>query len=307
GAGRCGGCPWQFVSYAAQCEAKQHRVAVELGRLGIADPQLLPLIPGDLELGYRNRAQLRSDGRRLGFLAAGGGDLVDVEQCPVLSPGTAALLAGLRASLPVRDWRPAGRNQWTTIDIDEIQGTQVGRRLPFRQGNDAQNQRMRDWLCDRLRLIGLPAQTKVLELFAGSGNFTEVLSASGCRNVVAVEAVAEATAALAARDLPGVSVLTHDLYAPGAYARLLRGHGDAQLLLLDPPRDGLQGAAELFNIRSKLREILYVSCDLATFCRDVRVMLAAGFEAVAVQPLDLFPQTPHVELLAHFRRPAFLC
>ena len=76
------------------------------------------------------------------------------------------------------------------------------------------------------------------------------------------------------------------------------------MLVLDPPRDGLRAPAALFSARSSLREVLYVSCDLATFCRDARAALAAGFSAVSVQPLDLFPQTPHVELLAHFRRGA---
>ncbi|GAB3278855.1 class I SAM-dependent RNA methyltransferase [Parahaliea aestuarii] len=296
----CGGCPWQFSTYAAQCEAKQRRVEGELGRLGIPPEQMLPLVPSPKELGYRNRAQLRSDGQRLGFLSAGGRELVDVPHCPVLNPAAATHLAGLRDQLPNRQWRPRKRGHWTTIDIDAELGSSVSQRLPFRQGNDDQNLYMQQWLAQRLD--PLPRDAQVLELFAGSGNFTRVLSRAGFADIVAVEAVEEATRALAALALPGVRVQTHNLYQGGAYPRLLRAHREARVLVLDPPRDGLQAAQELFDTRNRLSDVLYISCDLATFCRDSRIILTAGFQALTVQPLDLFPQTPHVELLAHFRR-----
>ncbi len=296
----CGGCSWQFVSYSAQCEAKQRRVASELQRLGIADDVLRPIHAAPVELGYRNRAQLRSDGRRLGFLAEGGRALVDVAHCAVLQPEADALLQELRQQLPNKAWLSRRNKPFTTIDIDAVQGVQLGRRLPFRQGNDAQNTYMQHWL--DAALSALPTRRHALELFAGSGNFTEIISAAGFEQITAVEAVADATAVLAARQLPGVTVLTHDLYRPGAYTDLLGEVGDCEVLVLDPPRDGLQHADELFGKQNPFREVFYISCDLATFCRDVRVMLAAGFSARLIQPLDLFPQTPHVELLAHFSR-----
>lgn len=295
----CGGCPWQFVTYAAQCEAKQRRVENELARAGIDGAQVEPLLPSGREFGYRNRAQLRSDGRQLGFLAAGGRNLVDVEHCQVLDERAGARLATLRRQLPERRWRPARRGTWTTLDIDAELGASVNQRLPFRQGNDGQNRQMQAWL--RAALAELPRERKVLELFAGSGNFTAVVAELGFADIVAVEGVGEATEALAARQLPGVSVLTMDLFAPGACAGLMRGQRDAETLVLDPPRDGLQDADTLFSARHRLRDVFYISCDLATFCRDARVIMAAGFAPVQVQPLDLFPQTPHVELLAHFR------
>ncbi|WP_116365511.1 class I SAM-dependent RNA methyltransferase [Parahaliea mediterranea] len=300
GARHCGGCPWQFVSYPAQCAAKQRRVVAELGRLGIAPERIAALLESPQELGYRNRAQLRTDGRRLGFLSAGGRELMDVPHCPVLNPPAAALLADLRAKLPQPQWRGRRRGTWTTLDIDAEFGSSLGQRLPFRQGNDRQNLRMQQWLAERLATLARDAQ--VLELFAGSGNFTQVLAEAGFADIVAVEAVEAATRALAARALPGVRVLTHNLYAPGAYPALLRAHREARVLVLDPPRDGLQAADELFGTPNQLSDVLYISCDLATFCRDSRVLLDTGFKALTVQPLDLFPQTPHVELLAHFSR-----
>ncbi|TXS95179.1 class I SAM-dependent RNA methyltransferase [Parahaliea maris] len=298
GAVQCGGCPWQFMSYAAQCAAKQRRVEAELARAGIESALVHPLLPSSLEFGYRNRAQLRTDGRQLGFLASGGQKLVDIEHCPVLDPATAAHLQALRGRLPERQWRPSRRGKWTRIDIDAELGTSLNQRLPFRQGNDGQNRQMQDWL--RSRLASQPRERKVIELFAGSGNFTAVLAEMGFVDIVAVEGVGEATEALEGRKLPGVDVLTRDLFAADAYPQLMRLHGDAEILVLDPPRDGLQGADSLFGARNQPSHVFYISCDLATFCRDARVMMERGFAPVEVQPLDLFPQTPHVELLAHF-------
>jgi 23S rRNA (uracil1939-C5)-methyltransferase len=72
--------------------------------------------------------------------------------------------------------------------------------------------------------------------------------------------------------------------------------------VLDPPRDGLKSLVQLKAKKSELNTILYISCDLATFSRDAAQLQANGYDLSCVQPLDLFPQTPHVEILARFTR-----
>jgi 23S rRNA (uracil1939-C5)-methyltransferase len=173
----CGGCPWQFVSYDAQLVAKQQRIEKHLAPL-LAPGSVAPIWPSPEELGYRNRAQLKSDGQRLGYLAAASRNIVDVDDCPILNEHNRGTLRALRAELPKRAWRPRRGRDWTTIDIDDdvdAQGAGVNRRRPFRQGNSAQNERMRQWLADTVSSLGAVGQ--VLELYAGSGNFTDVLAA----------------------------------------------------------------------------------------------------------------------------------
>jgi 23S rRNA (uracil1939-C5)-methyltransferase len=299
---RCGGCPWMMVNYTAQLAAKQARVERALARLQ-SDLQVAPILAAPQPLGYRVRAQLKTDGRELGFVAAGQHHLAPVQDCLVLTDHNRGTLRELRAQLPNSDWRPARQDNWTTLDLDEsvsADSISINRRLPFQQANAAQNQAMRQWLADRV--APLSKQARVLELFAGSGNFTQVLATAGFNSITAAEVVQEAVTALAEQQLPGVSPVLCNLFDTAAFQRLLQDNGAAEILVLDPPRDGLKVREGLFGKRSRLREIFYISCDLATLCRDLQEMLTAGFVLIEAQPLDLFPQTPHVELMVHLRR-----
>ena len=65
-------------------------------------------------------------------------------------------------------------------------------------------------------------------------------------------------------------------------------------MLLDPPRDGMKGLGPLLRDLGAPRAV-YVSCDAATLARDVRGAAAAGYAVASVQPVDMFPQTHHVE------------
>jgi len=74
--------------------------------------------------------------------------------------------------------------------------------------------------------------------------------------------------------------------------------GEGDLVVLDPPRGGLaKGVAETL-VRRRPRRVLYVSCDAATFARDLKVLLAGGFGLAEIRVFDLFPMTEHVELIA---------
>jgi tRNA/tmRNA/rRNA uracil-C5-methylase (TrmA/RlmC/RlmD family) len=73
---------------------------------------------------------------------------------------------------------------------------------------------------------------------------------------------------------------------------------DGVVLLLDPPASGLgRGVVELLGHRA-LRQIVYVSCDPATQARDVKAILERGFRLETLVPLDMFPQTADVEVVA---------
>jgi 23S rRNA (uracil1939-C5)-methyltransferase len=314
GAGSCGGCPWQFVRYEAQLAAKQARVVEALAPFAPA-AAIAPIKPSPDIFGYRNRAQLKTDGERLGYVAAGSNDLVDIENCLILTDKNQQTLQALRQQLPRRQWQPrrkggikrGTKGALTTLDIDEsvnAASVSVNQRLPFQQGNSAQNSFMRDWLSGRL--APLDKQRPVLELFAGSGNFTQIIVEAGFTDVTAVEVVDDAMDALRA-ELPQVKTLACDLFSPAAAGQLAAVAQVASLLVLDPPRDGLKNDAlksqqGLFSKGSNLQDVIYISCNLATFTRDVQDFAKHGFDLVEVQPLDQFPHAPHIELLAHLRK-----
>lgn len=299
----CGGCSWMFVDYEAQLQAKQDRVAQAIRRFDEKAP-VLPILGSGRSFGYRVRAQLKTNGKALGFVANGKRELVSVKDCLVLTTKNRATLSDLNGQLPKKEWQPSSRKkQWLTLDIDEsinVDSVSVNQRLPFQQANSQQNQVMRTWLKDKVE--GINKDAKVLELFSGSGNFTQVLSQAGFNNIVAVEAVAEAIDALTTQQLPGINAEVCNLFDEEAFERLFKKHKDAETLVLDPPRDGLKVKQGLFKKSSKIRNVIYISCDLATLCRDLRDFKKAGYSLIEVQPLDLTPQTPHVEVLTHLRK-----
>lgn len=308
----CGGCPWQFVRYEAQLHAKQARVEQAFAGMiaaGLLKPdRLINILPSPDIYGYRNRAQLKSDGDNLGYMAAGSRNLVDVADCLILTETNRQTLQALRQKLPNSDWRPRRKDNLTTLDIDESVGADsasVNARLPFRQANSAQNRVLQLWLTEKLNK--LDKSRPVLELFAGSGNFTGLMVAAGFDNILAVEVVDEAMAELR-QHYPEVGTLVCDLFSADAAGQLHRALPDAEVLVLDPPRDGLKNdilksKQGLFRKKSRLKDVFYISCNLATLHRDLQAFVEHGFKVREIQPLDQFPHTPHIELMAHLERP----
>ncbi len=142
-----------------------------------------------------------------------------------------------------------------------------------------------------------PDGEDVLELHCGAGNFTAPL-AERARAVAAVEGQGPALD-LAREDLAAagnVRFFAGDaLKLAQAFARE-RGPGARRFgaVLLDPPREGAKGIGPALRALGVPRAV-YVSCDPATLARDVRACVEAGFRLAAVQPVDMFPQTHHVE------------
>jgi 23S rRNA (uracil1939-C5)-methyltransferase len=149
-----------------------------------------------------------------------------------------------------------------------------------------------------------PEGEDVLELFCGAGNFTGPLSASA-RSVAAVE-VQGPSLELARQDLSGGTIRFFAGDALALARAFAREAGPAARrfgrVLLDPPREGAKGIGAALAALEVPRAV-YVSCDPATLARDLKGCVEAGYRVEAVQAVDLFPQTHHVEGLALVVRP----
>jgi tRNA/tmRNA/rRNA uracil-C5-methylase (TrmA/RlmC/RlmD family) len=122
-------------------------------------------------------------------------------------------------------------------------------------------------------------------------------------SVVAVERSGRACADAARNTagLGGVTVVRADV-TPDLVAS---GLGSPDLVVLDPAREGAgRGVmAALAGLRPPPRRVAYVSCDAASFARDLRVLTDAGWSMPSLRALDLFPMTEHVELVAVLEPP----
>lgn len=158
----------------------------------------------------------------------------------------------------------------------------------------------------RLVLEALPAGTglRVLDLYAGSGLFSLPLAVRG-HVVTAVEESRKGVAdAELNRRTNGVPRERLRLVASSVERALPRFRAEAfDVVVLDPPREGLppQVVREVFG-RLRPRRGILVSCNPAALARDLPLALRAGYRALRVQPLDMFPHTPHVEAVAVLER-----
>lgn len=298
----CGGCPWAFVNYEAQWNAKRARVSQALQRLQPESAVEVEVLMADEPWGYRNRMQFKTDGKRLGFFGAGSNQLVDVRDCPVLSPTNRDTLKALRGTLPNKKWSSDKRRgkRWSTLHVDEsLEQVSVDTRLPFRQANDAQNARMLQWLEQVVR--SFDTQVNVLELFAGNGNLTQILARHG-HSVTAVEADIASVREIEERGLANVKTQTCDLFQEKQVEALVGSVVSAEVLVMDPPREGMELTPILVKGLPHLNKVVSISCDVATWARDCGALIDGGFSFTRVTVLDMFPQTPHVEILSVLER-----
>jgi len=160
------------------------------------------------------------------------------------------------------------------------------------------NTRAADSLVDLVMSALAPdGSDRALDLYAGAGTFTLPL-AQAAGDVVAVE-----SAGPAVKDLRR-NLEANQLWADvvgGDAAREIAGLGHFDIAVVDPPRSGLDPAVIQALASARPRDLAYVSCDPATLARDTRALIEAGYELVAATPVDLFPQSFHIETVAHFR------
>ncbi|MGG7054424.1 hypothetical protein [Nitrosomonas sp. ANs5] len=178
---------------------------------------------------------------------------------------------------------------------------QPNRKRPFRQGNAEQNARMQAWL--KHQLAQNTRIRKTIELFCGSGNFTEVIAQAGCPHTIAYESSLGAILSLRQKQLPGVEAGVVDLHQPYVWKTLRKSIMDADTLVLDPPRSGLKNSRGFFESFASLKTIYYISCNPESFARDAWTFHKKGWWPSDIQLIDLFPHTPHVEVMAVFNKP----
>ena len=171
----------------------------------------------------------------------------------------------------------------------------------FTQVNSLGNRRILEEL---LSVGDFQSSDQVLELFAGAGNFTLPI-AQRAKSVVAVEGDRSSinNGKLNAQKNSIDNIHWTCAPVPKAVAELKRKGERFEKIVLDPPRAGVKGIEVDLTALGALR-ILYVSCNPTTLARDLAALTKLGYKLDKVQPIDLFPQTFHVETLAVLERQA---
>ena len=145
----------------------------------------------------------------------------------------------------------------------------------------------------------------VVDLYAGVGLFGLSLAAAGAPGVIVVEGDPVSGADLRQNAEPFGERVRVERRSVEQFLALIRDRSEdltGSTIIVDPPRTGMTREALAGTIARKPGRIVYVSCDVATFARDSRTLIDAGYELGELTGVDLFPNTAHVESIAVFGR-----
>ncbi len=323
--GTCGGCVFQHVPYPLQLEIKREIVMGDLERIGKLEKRDIPIV-GSQPYHYRMRAKLKSDPDTkgfLGFVKKGTHQIMPIEECLLLpdplnrfldrwnsqvsppvffqvdalwnhteeriianvtpAPDEETLMA-LRQFPDVRfTWKGEETQGVSRIDVGDFE---------YRVSPGAFFQVNRFQWLPMLELVEdfcVECDTAI-DLYSGVGFFLPLLL-KYAKRVIGVESskLASKLAAFSFSRVRLFAIPVETFHFP---------KGD--LLLCDPPRAGLSKLVMKRILERKYRRLVYISCNSATFSRDLNILRQNGYELMDLRLLDLFPQTPHIEMVSLF-------
>lgn len=320
----CGGCQLQHLNIKTQRHWKSTNFIIRLTQAVNAKKCTIvaPLTGNDK--GYRRRARFgltiskQDKIARLGFRAKASNELIDIENCPMLTPNLNKALKEQRPVLLEQASRAekeihfveAENGVYTTNSaLDEPANLEPKYHLNeleihfpadgFIQVNCEQNTQMVNQAIDWLEL---EKSHKVLDLFCGVGNFTLPI-AKQSKNVVGIEGLLELT--LTAQQNAEINNIQNaqfhkaDLFDECVKSPWFREQ-KYHRVLLDP---GRQGAFEMSKVLHKLKPeiIVYVSCNAATLIRDIKELEKQGYQLTKAGLIDMFPHTVHTEVMVQLK------
>jgi tRNA/tmRNA/rRNA uracil-C5-methylase (TrmA/RlmC/RlmD family) len=310
-AGACGGCDFQHVDPEEQRNLKASVVREQLARLArlpVAEIEDLGVrvaaLPGG-ELGWRSRVRYAVDAAgRAGLMAYRSHEVVPVDRCRIAHPAIQAL--------------PVTTRRWPDVDEVSAVATTAGDVSVSGSGTRSVRERAagREWSIPPevfwqvhpaapdtfvdtvLELLAPRPDERAWDLYGGVGLFASVL-AGAAESVVLVESDRDAVAA--AR----VNLAEYrNVHIVRSTVERFRYQERPDVVVLDPPRSGAGAKVVRALMAAGPRAVGYVSCDPASFARDVATFREAGWRLSALRAFDAFPMTHHIELIGLLVNPS---
>ncbi|GJM42511.1 MAG: putative RNA methyltransferase [Ardenticatenaceae bacterium] len=335
--GICGGCHFQHMSYEAQLKVKEGVVRDQLARLGgFKTANVQPVVPNPEPWGYRVEMVLSPVGNgRLGYWSPVQRKVISVDECPVARPELVTLLQDVELDLPgLRKLSlRVGDDEalLAAIEVDGVEPPELEADFPVSVAivlpdktaaslvgdfYSVQQINGRDFRVSPgvvlapspagmalvvqtvLRFAALTGEENVIELYSGAGTLTAFL-AEQAAEIVAIERNADAAADLTVNldDLDNVNLFESEVEA----VLPLMPEG-VEVMVAHPDSSGLSRKAITAVTHAQPLKFIYVSSDVATLARDGRSLAKAGYTLVEVQPIDMQPQTFHVETVSLWAR-----
>jgi 23S rRNA (uracil1939-C5)-methyltransferase len=279
--GLCGGCAYQHIDYSHQLEIKSRQVRDILQRIGkLKDVPLRPIVPSPREYAYRNRITVHAQDGSIGYFRRDSHRLIDIDKCPIAMDEVNRELTDLRAR-----------------DVPDGHYTLRGKTGPriFSQTNDEVANALRELVVDLV-----PANEDLLvDAFCGAGFFAKALL-NKFQRVIGIDWDRFSVAAALENASTKEQYIAGDVEA-GLRIAFEGSDANRTILIVDPPSTGLSiRVCETITDLGPAK-LIYASCDPSTLARDL-ANLKSRFEIQSVTPLDMFPQTAEIEVVAELRR-----
>ena len=312
---RCPGCSYQHVSYAEEVRMKQAQLEGLLKRIGGLDEVAFkePIASPD-PLGYRNKIVLHAQReRKLGYFGDDNRTVVDVPACPLAVAPINDELAKLRSNMKtMKRLRPnaAVTFRWTEANgamhwVDRESGVErltesspIGDMRVPRRAFYQINPKVGDSLVSHVsELIKLRDPKYLIDFYCGVGLFALAAAQHGVphifgieRQSVSIRAAIQNAKALGVR----ADFVSADVEAL-AEASLEQVDANEAMVIVDPPRQGLEKEFLATVTAAQPSTLVYVSCAPDTLARDLKELVAGGYEVTECQLFDMFPRTSHFE------------
>jgi tRNA/tmRNA/rRNA uracil-C5-methylase (TrmA/RlmC/RlmD family) len=314
----CGGCDFQHIDPAYQRTLKSHVITEQFSRIAKLEIQVEVEEVGE-PTGWRTRAIATTDRNgKLGFYKSRSHSIAPVDKCIICVDGVkfseiaqrplkgdlrievSASTTGERtiALAPTRGEEKARITEGPAV-LHEIV---LGRTLEVSQDSFWQSHVKAPEVLTTavLDFAELKAGEHVLDLYGGVGLFAAaMLDAVGPTGHVDLIEGSKTATADAARNFASFDNIT---IATGDVAKLLPRITSADVVVLDPPRDGAGREAIEQIVRLQPRAIVYVACDPAALARDTAYLADHSYLLADIRAFDLFPMTHHIECVAVYER-----
>ena len=312
--GSCTGCQWQHILYTHQLELKYGTALEAIGEAGdIPDTTLAPVIPSPQTFGYRNHARFTvGPNGSLGFVNRESHRFIRIDNCLLMHPWINDALSQLQehcgetTQVSIRYGVNTGHYliqptlRRATIQLDS--GQKYYRdslnnnhfrisSASFFQVNNSQAEQMVQIVKDKLAFTG---SELLADAYAGVGTFGVLLSPY-VKKVLAIEESSSAIedARVNIDDIPNIELIH------GKTENVLSSLPRApDVVILDPPRTGCHPTSLKTILDNPPQQIAYISCNPQSLARDLRILLRGPLALKEIIPVDLFPQTHHIECIA---------
>jgi 23S rRNA (uracil1939-C5)-methyltransferase len=296
----CGGCDLQHLSYPVQIQVQKGLLLETLKRVGHQELSDIAIV-GSPEWQYRSRARFWQTLTSLGFKSRQSSEVIDLEECPVLTSAIESHMTELKtknppqkkskeiSALAYKDRVLIGGEG--TLEIKVLGKSFLVDNQVFFQSNQLILDQLVSWV-----LHNIPKGKYAIDLFSGVGFFASFI-AEFFETVFAVERNSKCL------QYAQVNCPSNVRFYDDSAEHWIQDHSELSVdfLIVDPPREGLDSSIIDFIHQCSPKTWVYVSCHPVTFARDLKRILAQEIYILGdIQGFDFYPQTSHMELAAKF-------